>query len=227
MPNKKTRPEGKKDLKEAIRGKLKEFNEDLKQAYSGGNWNSQLEAVRERLIRYGGTGRRAKGGLVLPGLGFKGKEESELLRQYTEITRAMRADIWTPAAAAREEERQETQYASFKKTRPDWTRKEWLEFVELLGTTSTELLRSFGYEYVEPKKGSRTKKVSTVPNESFVKLFHSTYKVDIDLLSVMEDVNKKLKGTGNGTEVAIDYLKEEIKRIAKEKGKDDMLNDTL
>lgn len=227
MPNKKTRPTGKKELKKEIRSKLREFNEDLKQAYSSGNWNSQLEAVRERLIRYGGTGRRVKGGLTLPGLGFKGKEESELLRQYTEITRAMRADIWTLSAAAREEDRQESQYQSFKKIRPDWTRKEWIEFVEILGTASPELLRSFGYEYVEPKKGSRTKKVSTVPNESFVKLFHSTYKVDIDLLSVMEDVNKKLRGSGSGTEVAIDYLKDEIKRIAKENGKGDMLDDTL
>lgn len=227
MPNKKTRPEGKKDLKEAIRGKLKEFNEDLKQAYSGGNWNTQLEDIRERLVRYGGKGRKAKGGLELPGLGFKGKSELELLRQYTEITRGMRADIWTPAAAKRYEDELEAQYVSFKETRPDWTRAEWLEFVEILGTVPTELLRSFGYERTEPKKGSKTKVVSTVPNESFIKLYHSAYKENLDLLKVMEDVKKELNGAGAGTETAIDKVKDRIKKAMSEREKREQENDSI
>lgn len=208
-----------KELKSEIRRLTQEANIRFFEAKEKNIVSPQLEAVKERLIRYGSKPSVTRRTETI-GLGFRDKTKARLTRQYQELNRMLKYDIWSPKGIEQAEDEKQKAYESFKKYHPDWSKDKWTEFVEMLGNAKGEILNSFGYERSSTHSGSRTAKVkSEVSNESLADLYSRAYDNNVDLMSVMEYVyNKKTAGKGVGQEQALDLLNEELKNVINKRG---------
>lgn len=200
-------------FKDEIRHMTQRVNERFWRARNEGKMTEQLKQEEARLIKYGSQPSiigKNRGEIV--GLGFHKKPSIERLkRQYQELKRFLKTDIWTTEGEKEEEDREDRAYKSFNEWHPGWSKEKWRDFVQLLGNAPTELLNAFSYERSSSHKGSKKAGYNT-QNEGFVETFSFAYDNDIDLLRVMENVYRNIRGLGLGQEEALDTLKEEIKR---------------
>lgn len=222
MAKTKTHKFGSKEwYKEEIRQMTKEVNFRFWEARNSGKMTPQLKAAEKRLILYGGepsVAAKNRGETI--GLGFHKKPSKGMLqRQWGELRRVLRKDIWSPQGEKAEKDREEEAYKSFKEFHPNWSKEKWINFVQLLGNVPTEILQSFSYERSSSHRSSKTAHVYNTKNEGFVEAFSFAYENDVDLFRVMEKVYSEIKNLGFNQEKALDALKDAIKiEIAKNKG---------
>lgn len=224
MAKPKTHREGSKEwYKEEIRKMVRDFNSRVfKIKASGEKLPKQVRDEISRLKRWGGKVSiigENRGDVI--GLGFGSKpEKGRLIRQYKELERFLDNDVWTSKGKKRLSTEKENAYKSFKIHHPNWSKNKWDDFVQLLGTASTDLLQSFSYEKRESHSSSKTAKVSKAyngANETFIEAYSYAYDNDVDLYKVMEDTYREIQGEGFSQEKAIDRLKDNIKQIIKDR----------
>lgn len=207
------RPGSKEYFKAEIRKMVQDVNSRFFLARNEDKMTNQLEEEEKRLRRYGSKPSiigKNRGDVI--GLGFHKKPSKEFLkRQYGELKRILKKDIWTSQGEKEEKEREDKAYESFAEFHPDWSKEKWVDFVQLLGSAPIEILQAFHYERSNSHKTSKTARVYNSKNEGFVETFSYAYDNDIDLLRVMEVVYRDIKGEGFSQEKALDLLKEHIK----------------
>lgn len=219
MSKVKTRKFGSKEwYKDETRHMVQKVNERFWRAKKEGKMTEQLKQEEARLIKYGSQASiTAKNRGETVGLGFHKNPSIEMLkRQYQELRRFLKTDIWTSEGEKEEEDREDRAYKAFNEWHPDWSKEKWRDFVQLLGNAPTEILNAFSYERSGSHKGSKKASYNT-KNEGFIEAFSFAYDNDIDLFRVMQNVYKDIDGKGFGQEEALDALKEEIKREIAEK----------
>lgn len=199
--------------KAEIRKMVVDVNQRFYKAKSEGKMTKQLKDEENRLIKYGSKSSiigKNRGETI--GLGFHKKPSKEFLqRQYQELKRILKKDIWTPKGKQEDEEREDNAYKTFRDMHPNWSKEKWRDFVQLLGTAPAELLQAFGYEKQGSHSGSKKARVETKYNESFVEAYSYAYDNDVDLFRVMENTYREISGYGYDQTKAIDALKENIK----------------
>lgn len=207
------RPGSKEWFKAEIRKMVEIVNYRFGLTKAKGKMTKQLEEEVKRLIRYGSNPSiigKNRGDVI--GLGFHKKPSKEFLkRQWGELKRILKKDIWTIQGEQEEAAREDKAYESFKEFHPDWSKGKWADFVQLLGSAPTEILQAFHYERSASHKTSKTARIYNSKNEGFVETFSFAYDNDVDLFRVMEVVYRDIKGEGFSQEKALDLLKETIK----------------
>ena len=190
-----------------------QVNERFWRARNEGKMTKQLKQEEARLIKYGGRPSiigENRGETV--GLGFHKKPSvGRLKRQYQELKRFLKTDIWSTEGEKQQEDERYKAYNTFRKYHPDWSMDKWGEFVQLLGNAPTEILQAFNYERSQSHKTSKTARVYNTKNEGFVEVFSFAYDNDVDLFRVMEYTYRSIEGKGLSQENAIDLLKQNIK----------------
>lgn len=190
----------------------------------------QLENWRDRLLTYSGKPNPFKKNETL-GLGFSGKRKNVLIRQFKELKHFIKTDVFTNEAKDSIAEREKTAYESFKSNNiVDWEYEKWKRMVDTFGNVDQELLNSFGYEDHSSHKGSRKANVkrsnltinnrndkSKVSNSSLVNAYSYAYDNNLDILSLMNEVSKEMKGIGGDQRDAIDRLWDKIHESIGEK----------
>lgn len=191
---------------------------------------TQLEKWRDRLLTYSGKPNPMKKDDTL-GLGFSGKRKNVLVRQFKELKHFLKVDIFTNEGKESLTEREQKAYEEFKANNVvDWEYEKWKRMVDTFGNIDQELLNSFGYEDHSNHNGSRKANVkanklditnsndrSKVSNSSLVNAYSYAYDNKIDILSLMNEVSKEMKGTGGDQRVAIDKLWDKIADAVKAK----------
>ena len=207
------RPGSKEWYKDEIREMTRKVNERFWRARNEGKMTKQLKQEEARLVRYGGKPSiigENRGETV--GLGFHKKPSVERLkRQYQELKRFLKIDIWSTEGEKQQEDERAKAYNTFKEFHPDWSMDKWSEFVQLLGTAPTDMLQAFNYERTQSHKTSKTARIYNTKNEGFVEAFSFAYDNDVDLFRVMEYTYRDIQGKGFSQEGAIDLLKQNIK----------------
>lgn len=220
-----------KDLKSSIRKLTDEINERLKDAIDEGVIPEQLEKFIRKLRRYGSkpsiTKRDKRGRKDVIGYGFKGKKKADLEVQEEWLKTFLTADTWTPRGREIENEKARQAYESFNTNqRTDWSYDKWASFVYTLGNAPSYLLNEFGYEKRDSHKGSKTAKVAKDTGEGIdinssnaegtngavIDMFSYAYDNDIDLLTLMKEVDRQGTGKGWSQSEAIEKLMDAIKR---------------
>ena len=199
--------EGTKDwYKWEIRRLTPQANQRIVEAQESGTKSPQLKSMIERLQKYGGTNK--KFGEDAIGLGFNGKTLPRLKRQYQELARVQKIDVWTPKGIKEYEAREQNSYMQFKKTHKGWSRDKWRDFVQMMGTVSSEMLREFGYERHGNERGSKTVSAnkSKSANEDFIAAFEEGYSKNKDMQYIMEKVSNAAKGSGLDQKRTMDLL---------------------
>lgn len=221
-----------KDLKKSIRELTKEVNDRIKDALDLGDIPEQLQKFIGKLRKVGSnpsiTKRDDKGRKDVIGLGFKGKKKNALEKQEEWLKTFLASDTWTPKGKQIEDEKAQAAYESFNANqRTDWTRDKWASFVYTLGNAPSYLLNEFGYEKQGSHKGSKTAKDKVVKesdtgfvnvdsskaegtNGAIIDMFSYAYDNDVDLLSLMYEVDKESSGKGLTQSKAIELLMEKI-----------------
>ena len=188
-----------------IRKLTPQANQRIVEAEASGKTSPQFDAIVKRLQKYGSTRKSVSDTAV--GLGFQGKTKSLLKRQYQELKRMLKIDVWSPQGLKQAEEAEKTSYNAFIANRPGWTKEKWREFVQTMGTVSSEMLREFGYERHGNDRGSKTVSVNKkASSESFINAFEEAYDSGQDMQSIMEEVNAKSRGAGLEADDQIDLL---------------------
>lgn len=185
-------------------------NKRIVEAREAGTKSKQLETMIERLQKYGGTDKRYSKDAI--GLGFKGKTKSRLKRQYQELMRVQKIDVWTPRGIKEYEAQEKNNYSQFKKSHPGWSRDKWRDFVQMMGTVSSEMLREFGYERHGNEKGSKTVSAnSNKTNQDLMEAFNEAYQKGKDMQEIMEKVSKEANGAGLDQRRTMDLLYKAIR----------------
>lgn len=201
--------------KEEIRTLTPQVNQRIVEANESGNRAPQVDAMIERLQKYGGTNKRFGEDVI--GLGFSGKTKSRLKRQYQELKRVLRIDVWTPQGIAEYEKNEQDTYESFAKSHKGWSKDKWRDFVQMMGTVSSEMLREFGYERHGNDRGSKTVSAnkSQGPNEDFIAAFEEGYSKGKDMEKLMEEVSKHTSGLDQRRSMDLLYkaIREDINNI--------------
>ena len=185
-------------------------NQRIVEAKEAGTKSPQLEKMIERLQKYGGTDKRYGEDAI--GLGFKGKTKSRLKRQYQELMRVQKIDVWSPRGIKEYEAKEKNSYKKFKKEHPGWSRDKWRDFVQMMGTISSEMLREFGYERHGNEKGSKTVSANgNKTNQDLLEAFSEAYKKGKDMQEIMEKVSKEANGAGLDQRRTMDLLYKAIR----------------
>ena len=209
--------------KHEIRSMTEKANERFYEYEQVDYMPTQLEKWRDRLLTYSGKPNpfRTKDTL---GLGFSGKRKNVLIRQFKELKHFLKNDIFTNEGQQSLSDREKSAYENFKTNNiVDWEYEKWKRMVDTFGNIDQELLNSFGYEDHSNHNGSKKANVkrsrlninntndrSSVTNSSLVNAYSYAYDNNIDILSLMNEVNKEMKGTGGDQRKAIDKLWEKI-----------------
>lgn len=209
-----------------IRDLTPKANQRIVEAKEAGNKTPQLQAMIDRLQQYGGTQKRYGEDAI--GLGFKGKTLSKLKRQYQELVRVQKIDVWTPRGIKEYEAKEKNTYLQFKANHPGWSRDKWRNFVQMMGTASSEMLREFGYERHGNEKGSKTVTVNeNKTNQDLVTAFEEGYNKGKDMLDIMEEVSKHTGGLDQRRAIDMLYkaIREDINGIDWEAEREKALQD--
>ena len=177
----------------------------------------QLENWKDRLLTYGGKSNPMKKSDTF-GLGFSGKRKNAIIRQYNELHHFYENDTVTIAGQEFYSKREKDAYEAFNKNNIlNWSYDKWKKMVDVFGSVGEEILRHFGYEDQSNKEGSKTaivdstEKPESVSNASLINAFSYAYENNLDLLSLMTEVERDLRGEGFTSKKAIDALFEKIK----------------
>ena len=201
-----------------IRGLTEKANERFYEYNQVDYMPTQLEKWRDRLLTYSGKPNPLKKKDTL-GLGFSGKRKNVLVRQFKELKHFMKTDVFSNEAKASLTEREQKAYMEFNKNNVlDWDYEKWNRMVDTFGNIDQELLNSFGYEDHSNHNGSRRARLninnkndtSKVSNSSLVNAYSYAYDNNVDILTLMNEVNKEMKGTGGDQRDAIDLLFDKI-----------------
>lgn len=183
----------------------------------------QLENWENRLLAYSGKPNPFKKKDTL-GLGFSGKRKNVIIRQYKELKHFLDTDFFTTQGQEFYSEREKDAYEAFKSNNIlDWEYEKWKRMVDTFGNIDQEILNSFGYEDHSSHKGSKTALVvnntetDTVSNSSLVNAYSYAYDNEIDILTLMNEVDKELHGAGADPKKALDLLWDKIRESIKVK----------
>lgn len=179
-----------------------------------------LAKWKDRLLTYGGKANPLMKKETF-GLGFSGKRKNVLVRQYNELKHFYQTDTVTIAGQEYYSKREYDAYKSFKSNNIlNWDFEKWKRMVDTFGNVDSEILRGFGYEDRSNKEGSKTAVVvnnrnnNSVSNSSLINAFSYAYDNNVDILTLMNEVDKELHGAGADPKKAIDLLFEKIKQTA-------------
>lgn len=184
---------------------------------------TQLAKWRDRLLDYSGKPNPFKRKDTL-GLGFSGKRKNVLKRQYKELKHFLGTDIFSNEGVENLADRERKAYESFnEKNILNWDYEKWKRMVDTFGNIDQELLNSFGYEDHSNHNGSKKANVKKNPlsvnnrndkknvtNSSLVNAYSYAYDNNIDILSLMNEVDKEMYGKGGDPRKAIDKLWDKI-----------------
>lgn len=184
----------------------------------------QLERWKDRLLAYSGKPNPFKTKDTL-GLGFSGKRKNVLKRQFKELKHFLKVDVFTNEGVENLADRERKAYESFNENNLlDWNYDKWKRMVDTFGNIDQELLNSFGYEDHSNHNGSKKANVkknhlnvnnrndiSQVTNSSLVNAYSYAYDNNIDILSLMNQVDKEMYGKGADPRRAIDKLWDKIR----------------
>lgn len=206
--------------KHEIRYMTKEANRRFYEYDQSDYMPPTLEKWKDRLLTYGGKASPLKKKETF-GLGFSGKRKNVLVRQYNELRHFYESDTLTIAGQEYYSKREYEAYKKFNKNNIlNWDYEKWKRMVDTFGNVDSEILRSFGYEDQSNKEGSKTAVVvdnrnsETISNSSLINAYSYAYDNNIDLLTLMNDVLKELRGSASTSKNAIDLLFEKIKEAS-------------
>lgn len=227
-------------FKYEIKAMTDAFNRRYRHTRESGDLPPQFEDMREELYKYSGKST-PRGSKNVIGYGISGKNKTWLKRQYDELRLSLKADIWSPEAKAEISTRENEAYNAFKENQVlDWSYNKWKDMVDILGHLDSTILHGFGYEDKHIHNGSATakgKKAKTlqingyskkgngkIGNSSLINAYSYAYDRGIDLLSLIQRVDKSASGQGLQPKDMIDNLwkaiKEEMKTEMSVKGFD-------
>ena len=189
----------------------------------------QLEKWKDRLLTYSGKPNPFMKKDTL-GLGFSGKRKNVLKRQYKELKHFLDVDVFSNEGVDNLAEKEKRAYKSFNsRNLLDWDYEKWKRMVDTFGNIDQELLNSFGYEDHSNHNGSKKANVKKNPlivnnkndknqitNSSLINAFSYAYDNNVDILSLMNEVDKEMYGKGGDSRKAIDKLWEKIKQSVKD-----------
>lgn len=184
---------------------------------------AQLERWKDRLLDYSGKPNPFKRKDTL-GLGFSGKRKNVLKRQYKELKHFLNTDVFSSEGVESLADKERKAYESFTSNNLlDWNYEKWKRMVDTFGNIDQELLNSFGYEDHSNHNGSKKANVKRnaisvnnqndrgqVTNSSLVNAYSYAYDNNIDILSLMNEVDKEMYGKGGDPRKAIDLLWDKI-----------------
>lgn len=179
-----------------------------------------LAKWKDRLLTYGGKSNPLMKKETF-GLGFSGKRKNVLIRQYNELKHFYQTDTVTIAGQEYYSKKEYNAYQKFNSNNIlSWDYEKWKRMVDTFGNVDSEILRGFGYEDHSNKEGSKTavvvdnKKPEKVSNSSLVNAFSLAYDNNVDLLTLMNEVDKELHSEGADSKTAIDLLFKKIRQVA-------------
>lgn len=220
-------------FKYEIRNMTAEFNRRFRETAERGEIPEQFNKLREEFIREGARPNPLSKDAIGLGFSVKGKGKAGLVRQWSNLQRALKIDIWSPTAEEYRTERELNAWRKFNDNQVlSWSYDKWKAMVEIFGNMDSTILHGFGYEDKSTHNASQTaddgKQKKTieieenfdpegkVSNSSLVSVFSKAYDNDIDLLSVMNRVyNRKVQGRTQRT--ALNDLYKEIQDIINER----------
>ena len=219
-------------FKYEIRNMTAEFNRRFRETAERGEIPEQFNKLREEFIREGARPNPLSKDAIGLGFSIKGKGKAGLVRQWTNLRRALDVDVWSPTAEEYRTDRELKAWRKFNENQVlSWSYDKWKAMVDIFGNMDSTILHGFGYEDNSTHNASKTinsskkaKKVNLeafdpegkVSNSSLVSAFSYAYDNDVDLLTLMNRVyNRKAEGRTQRT--ALNDLYSEIKKMINER----------
>lgn len=175
-----------KELQAEIRSKTHIVNERLKQFYNEGNSSTMVQSEVKKLLGLAGKSRSSK----QIGLGFSGKNKTQLVRQLRELQYFEQWDIYSEEGQRSLELKERKAWESFYKDNPEYTYQEWRDLVETFGSLNDSMLQQFG---------------STNIVEAYK---DATQGEKVNLLKYIKEISKDDRMSGTTQEQKIDILRE-------------------
>ena len=222
MADKANKKVSKSSLKRKIRELTNEVNFRYRKAKETNTMTPQLKKLLETAQRYGSKARDTKSQIV--GLGFNkhGKDFDALMRQYKELKRIIKVDVWSqPGKDVRTQKEIDAWHQFNEANKYDWDYDKWKSFVDIFGNISTEILTAFHYSTKDRHDGSSTASVHTkkgdgkeLTNRSLLEAFSTAYNKRVDLMTLMTKVYNQSQEGDSSTDL-YDRLLDEIEEAAK------------
>lgn len=212
----------KAELKRRIRSLTREVNFRYKVAKDTNTITPQMQKLISTAQSYGSKARDTRTQVV--GLGFNkhGKDYGALMRQYRELKRIIKVDVWSPVGVSKRDLQDKEAWKAFNtKNKYDWDFDKWKSFVDTFGNIPTEILTAFHYSTKDRHDGSSTASIHTkkgdnndLTNRSLLEAFNTAYDKRVDLLTLMTKVYENAE-EGDTSMTLYDNLLDEIERNAK------------